>query len=159
MPTSEAVLPFAPGEVDLEGWLYGMSDADYQRAAPQHRALGVFHQDGRRGMVNVEAIGHALLIQHYAEVTSGPAFVELRSARSQAYLMRVWPVRIGVRWTMAVEPATEGSSMFRCTVETELSPVLAFLARLTGVTHAIRRHTEVETTGFAADIERKLRAG
>jgi hypothetical protein len=133
-----------------------MSDADYQRASRQHRAMGVFTDDGARGMVNVEVMGHALIIQHYRQVEAGKSYVELHSPASHAYLMHLHPVAVGVTWTMTVEPDPAGESVFSCSVDIELSPVLSALARATGVTSAIRRHTREETYGYAADIERKL---
>lgn len=156
MPSSRTVLPHAPADVDLERWLYSMSDNDYQRASRQHRALGTFTENGVRGMVNVEVMGHALIVQHYAEITASPSHVQLYSAASRVYLLHVYPVSVGVRWTMTITPTEEGHSTFTCTVDLEMSPILRVLARLTGVTSAVRRHTREETIGFAADIARKL---
>lgn len=159
MPTFEATIPHAPAEIDLEQWLFTLSDGDYQRASRQHRAAGTYVEGGRRGMVNVEVMGHALVVQHYLEVAASRGHVQMHSARSRAYLMHVWPVPVSVRWTMAITPTTDGRSTFSCTVDVGMSRVLRILARMTGVTSAIRRHTREETAGFAADIANKVEAG
>ncbi len=156
MPTFDTVIPFAPAEIDLEQWLYNMSDQEYQETAPQHRALGVYYDNGVRGMVNVEVLGHALMIQHYSEVTSRPDYLELVSPRSHTYLMHVLSIRVGVRWKMQITPTDDGKSRFACTVRTEMSPFLNLLAAATGVSWAIRRHTRIETHGFAANLQSKL---
>jgi hypothetical protein len=159
MPTCETTIPRRSTDLDLEHWLFSMSDDDYQRAAAQHRALGTFSEDGVRGMVNVEVMGHALLIQHYKQVAAGPSYVRMRSERSQAYLMHLYPVIVAVTWTMQIAPAGNDASTFTCSVDVDMPPVLRLLARVTGVTAAIRRHTRLETIGFAADIARKAGGG
>jgi hypothetical protein len=151
-------VPFPTDQIDLEAWLYNMSDQDYQRTARQHKALGVFAQDGARGMVNVEIMGHALLIQHYHDVTAGKSDLELYSERSRAYLFHIVPVTVQVRWTMSVTPLGGNDSSFSCTVDTTMPPVINFLAQATGVLSAIRRHVAEETIGYAADLTRKLQA-
>jgi hypothetical protein len=155
MPTCETVIPCRSAELNLEEWLFSMSDADYQRVAAQHRALGTFSADGVRGMVNVEVMGHALIIQHYRQVTAGSSYVQMHSARSQAYLLHLYPVFIGVTWTMQITPAENDTATFTCTVDLDMPPILRLLARITGVTAAIRRHTREETLGFAADLVQK----
>jgi hypothetical protein len=157
--TGTTTVPFAADEIDLEKWLYNMSDQEYQGAARRrHRALGVFFEDGVRGMINVEVMGHALLIQHYHEVTAGKSHTELYSERSRAYLFHIVPVTVQVRWTMTVTPLEGDESSFSCTVEPTMPSVINFLARATGVLWAIRLHVAEETLGFAADLTRKLQA-
>lgn len=46
---------------------------------------------------------------------------------------------------------------FTCTVELIMSPLMRFLGAISGLNPAIRRHTLIETQGFAADIVRKAR--
>ncbi|MEU4235766.1 hypothetical protein [Actinoplanes sp. NPDC026619] len=141
--------------VDLEEWIFSLSDEDYRAASPQHRAAGVTRSNGIRGTINVESIGGMLIIQHYREVTSGAQGFELLSERSRVYLFHVVPVPARVRWTMAVEPGRNGDSQLRCTVELTLSFFLRLLAATAATPFFIRRHVRNETPGFARDIERK----
>jgi hypothetical protein len=158
MPTFETTIPFPVSGIDLEDWLYNMSDEDYQKTARQHRALGVFKEDSVRGMINVEVAGHALLVQHYHEVKSSREAVELYSTKSRAYLFHIYPVTVQVTWRMTVKALDEKRTTFSCTVEPEMPSIIYILAIATGVIAAIRRHTKEETIGFAADITRKLKA-
>jgi hypothetical protein len=158
MPTFETTIPFPVSEIDLEDWLYHMSDVEYQQTARQHRALGVFYDNAVRGMINVEVAGHALLVQHYHEVNSSREALQLHSAKSRAYLFHVFPVTVEVTWTMTVKALDDGQTTFSCTVDPKMPSIIHVMAIATGVTAAIRRHTKEETIGFAADITRKLKA-
>ena len=144
--------------VDLEEWIFQLSDADYRAASPQHRAAGATRAGGVRGSINVESIGGALIIQHYREVAADARGFELLSEHSRAYLFHVAPVRAQVRWTMAVEPGANGASQLHCTVELNLSPLLTVLSATIATPFFIRRHVRNETVGFARDIERKYAA-
>lgn len=154
--TGHTTLDAPSDQVDLVNWLFTLSDADYQATARGHRAAGTFVQDGVRGMVNVEAMGGHLIIQHYQEVSATPARVEMVSERSRVYLFHVVPATLQVRWTMSVTPRTADTSDFRCSVELTLTPLLRALGRLSALGAAIRAHTLEETQGFADDIIRKL---
>jgi hypothetical protein len=157
--TSHAVPLHVPSdEVDLEKWIFSLSDEDYQAASPQHRAAGVTESDGIRGTINVESMGGILLIQHYKEVAADARGFELLSQRSRAYLFHVVPVRVEVRWTMAVEPGENDASRLRCTVELTLRPALRILAATIATSFFVRTHVRNETPGFARDIERKYAA-
>lgn len=154
--TGTTTLDVPLDRVDLSNWLFTLSDAEYQAAAPTaHRAAGTYVEDGVRGTINVEAIGGHLIIQHYREVTATPTRVEMHSARSRVYLFHLVPAHLQVRWTMTATERTAESSEFRCTVELILNPVLRVLGGLSGLGPAIRRHTRIETVGFARDIVRK----
>ena len=61
----QAVLNASVDEVDLEKWLFTLSDSEYQATARGHRGAGVFTEDGLRGSINVESIGGTLMVQHY----------------------------------------------------------------------------------------------
>ncbi len=156
--TSHATLDVPSREIDLESWLFGLSDEEYQACARGHRAAGVFADEYGRGTVNVEAIGGNLLIQHYRCVRAGRSEMEMYSAASNVYLLHLIPVRGSVRWTLTVAPTTDSSSQFTCTVEVGLHPVLRTLGRLMAVGTFLGRHVDEETPKFAADITRKHRA-
>jgi hypothetical protein len=53
--------------LDVETWLFNMTDTDYQGTAKGHKPLGTYVDNGTRGMINVEAIGGYLPVQHYKE--------------------------------------------------------------------------------------------
>jgi hypothetical protein len=157
--TGHTTLDVPIERVDLADWLFTLTDAEYQAAAPTaHRAAGTFVQDGVRGTVNVEAIGGHLIIQHYREVAGSPTHVEMFSSRSRVYLFHLVPAPIQVRWTMSATPRNADTSEFSCTVELIMSPLLRFLGGISGLNPAIRRHTLIETRGFADDIVRKAKA-
>ncbi|GAA2575870.1 hypothetical protein GCM10010435_59900 [Winogradskya consettensis] len=156
MKTSQIAPLHVPHDrVDLEEWIFSLSDEDYRAASPQHRAAGVTCTNGVRGTVNVESIGGTLIIQHYREVTADAGGFELLSERSRAYLFHLFPARAEVRWTMAVEPGSSGASHLRCTVELTLSPLLNLLAATIATPFFVRRHVRNEIAGFARDIEAK----
>jgi hypothetical protein len=156
MKVHHAVPLRVPAErVNLEKWIFTLSDEEYQAASRVHRAAGVTVSDGVRGTVNVEILGGTLVIQHYREVSSTPAGFELYSPRSRGYVFHLVPIRIAVRWTMSAERRSAQETILHCTVELTLSPLLRLLSILIGTGWFLRRHVREEALGFARDIERK----
>jgi len=43
-------------EIDLDVWIFGLSDGNYQACAKCHQGGGVFTDEQSRGMINVESI-------------------------------------------------------------------------------------------------------
>jgi hypothetical protein len=156
--TQHTVINAPVEEVDLEDWLFTMSDSDYQGAAKGHRAAGTFTTDGVRGMVNVESMGGTLIIQHYKAIHAEPTRVQMLSEGSRAYTFHLFPTPVWVRWTMTAEARTADTTTFTCTVEAVMPPVLRLPAKLTGLEYFVHKHLDEETLGYAADISRKLRA-
>jgi hypothetical protein len=154
----QAVINAPVDHVDLEEWLFTLSDSEYQAAAKGHRAAGTFTENGVRGTVNVESIGGTLMVQHYHAVGAEPTRLDMLSKRSRGYVMHLIPVRFLVRWTMTATPRTTDTTTFDCTVEIEMPTLVRFAAKLTGAPYFVRKHVEEEAPNFAADIERKLRA-
>ena len=67
MPVTRSVqvtLNAPADEIDLEAWIFGLSDADYQACARGHHGAGVFTDEQGRGMINVESVGGNLIVQH-----------------------------------------------------------------------------------------------
>ncbi|MFJ3405911.1 hypothetical protein [Promicromonospora sp. NPDC090134] len=156
MKTSHVAPLRVPADaVDLEEWIFSLSDADYQAASPQHRAAGFTHVDGVRGTINVESIGGTLIVQHYAEVAASARSFELMSNHSRAYLLHLVAVRAQVRWMVAVQSEANGAASLRCTVELTLPRLLQILSAMIATPYFISRHVRNETLGFARDIERK----
>ena len=79
----------------------------------------------------------------------------MHSPASRVYLFHLIPVAAGVRWTLDLTPKGVTASDFACTVEVQLRPVLAVLARLSLLGHFLASHVDEEARGFAADIIRK----
>ena len=63
--TAHVTLDEPSDEIDIEAWLFALSDGDYQACARGHRGAGVFSDEQGRGMINVESIGGNLIVQHY----------------------------------------------------------------------------------------------
>ncbi len=146
---ARATLEVPAADVDLETWLFGLSDEEYQRCARGHHGAGVYHDEQGRGMVNVESIGGNLIVQHYRPVRADRARTELYSVASTVFLLHLVPVAAAVRWTLALAPKTASSSELTCTVDVELRPVLGVLARLMAGGMFLGRHVTEETAGFA----------
>ena len=149
-------LDLSSDEVDLEAWLFGLSDADYQACAKGHRGAGVSTDENGRGMINVESIGGNLIVQHYRSVRTDRRSVQMYSPASRVYLFHLVPVVAAVRWTLDVTPKGATASDFACTVEVHLRPVLGVLARLSFLGHFLANHVDEEAHGFGADITRKI---
>jgi hypothetical protein len=156
--TATATLDVPAAEVDLEGWLFGLSDEDYQACARGHHGAGVFNDERGPGMVNVESIGGNLIVQHYRPVQAGRSDMEMHSPASRVYLLHLVPVRASVRWWLRIHQKTDSASEFTCTVQVDLHPVLRVLGGLMAAGAFLGRHVAEETTGFVADITRKHRA-
>src|SRR5262245_15219095 len=152
--TAHVTLNGPSDEIDLEAWLFGLSDADYQACAKGHQGAGVFADEQGRGMINVESIGGNLIVQHYRPVRAGCSSVEMSSRSSRVYLFHLVPVAAAVRWILEVARTARPSDL-ACTVEVDLPPVLGVLARLSFLPHFLGRHVDEEAVGFAADISRK----
>lgn len=154
--TAEATINAPAEQIDLKGWLYNLSDEEYQVCARGHRGAGTFTENGVRGTINVENVGGTLMIQHYHQVSADTAKVEMLSKRSRAYILHLIPVHIEVRWTMTATPKTADTTTFSCTVEALMPGVLRLLASTIFVPYFLRKHVHEETPLFAADITRKL---
>jgi hypothetical protein len=147
-----------PGdEIDLEAWLFGLSDAGYQACAKGHQGAGVFNDEQGRGMINVESIGGHLIVQHYRPVRSGRRSVEMYSPASRVYLFHLVPVAAGVRWMLEVTPKGAAAPELACTVQVQLRPALGVLARLSLLGRFLGRHVDEEARGFAADMTASTR--
>jgi hypothetical protein len=157
--TQQAVVNAPVSEVDLERWLFTLSDSEYRATARGHLGAGVFTEDGVRGSINVESIDGTLMVQHYHAVSAQPERVEMLSRRTRGYVFHLVPVHFLVRWTLTATPRTSETTTFACTVETEMSSLVRLAAALIATPWFLRRHVDEETRGFAADINRKLDAG
>ncbi|MET0525737.1 MAG: hypothetical protein ABWZ91_13105 [Nocardioides sp.] len=143
-------------DIDVDTWIFGLSDAEYQACARGHRAAGTFVDEAGRGSINVESIGGNLLIQHYRPTRAERSHVVMHSPTSRIYLLHVVPAKAAVTWTLTTTRTTDTSCRLTCVVEVGLHPVLRALGRLMAVRPLLQRHVDEEVRGFAADIARKL---
>ena len=84
--TQQTVINAPVEQVDLEDWLFTLSDSDYQATAKGHKAAGTFTTDGVRGMVNVESIDNVLIVQYYLKVKADSTHVEMLSETQPSLL-------------------------------------------------------------------------
>ena len=152
---ARATLGVPAAEVDLESWLFGLSDEEYQACARGHHGAGVSNDEQGRGMVNVESIGGNLIVQHYRPVRAERSCTEMYSTASKVFLLHLIPVVASVRWTLTLTPKTASSSELTCTVHVDLHRALRVLAGLMAAGMFLGRHVNEETEGFAVDITRK----
>ena len=108
--THEAFIPLAAGDVHLDEWLFNLSDKDYKACAHGHRAVGTNGEAHFEGMVNVESMAGALIIQHYRTELLETNHVRLFSQKSRAYLMHLLPFHLQIGWEMQVFGVSENGS-------------------------------------------------
>lgn len=67
--------------VDLATWLFKLSEGEYRRCcAPDHISSGrTLTDEGKPMVINVEIIGHALMVQRYVAETATPTSCKLVS--------------------------------------------------------------------------------
>jgi hypothetical protein len=148
----EVSIPLSKDRVNLADWLFGLSEKDYAAAARGHLALGIVGCAKRSGMVNVESIGGALIIQHYSTRLAEQHHVTMLSKASRAYLLHIFPVDIGVIWDMQIMDDGPQTCRFRCAIELDFPPVVQILGYFMGAPLFARRHLIEETHGFSRDI-------
>jgi hypothetical protein len=157
--SSQTLIKYPAQRINLGQWIATMTDRDYQACSRAHRAAGTFREGGTLGMVNVESVGGNLLVQHYRAEKLAADLVIMRSTNTRVYISHLVPATIEVIWTLEAKPSDAQSTLFSCSVETRMTPLLSLLSTATLLPIFLRRHTEEETLGFAADISRKVSQG
>ena len=153
--THQAPIPLPVGAVHLDEWLYSLSEADYKACARGHRAVGTNGGSQFDGMVNVESMAGALLIQHYRTELLQPDHVRLFSAASRGYLMHLVPFHLSVTWEMQVFSVTPDASIFLFTIDFRYIYCVLFVGLFNASNYWIRRHLIEETHGFARNLATK----
>jgi hypothetical protein len=153
--SSRTVIDHPADRIDLVQWLSTMTDGEYQSCSRSHRAAGTFREGNTFGMVNVEAIGGHLLIQHYLAKEATANRILMHSTNTRVYILHVVPATIEVIWTLETIPSDSQSCQFSCAVEVRMPAPLALVASLGLLPLFLRWHVEEETLKFAADIARK----
>ena len=153
--THEASIPLAARDIHIDEWLFNLSEKDYKACAQGHRAVGTNGGANFEGMVNVESMAGALIIQHYRTELLEANHVRLFSERSRAYLMHLLPFHLQVGWEMEVSSVSMSESKLRCTIDVRNPLWVRFIGLFNATNYWIRRHLIEETHGFARDLTRK----
>ena len=147
-------------KIDLGKWITGMTDADYTSYSTAHKAIGSFIRENVFYMTNVENIGTETLIQHYELKSHAANSIQLYSAKSRAYILRWFPVTVGVPWELYVQPVSATSSRLICLIGVDYpNPLLKIAAWFIGLGgFFLRKHLSKEGKAFARDVEEKFKA-
>lgn len=153
--THEASIPLPASAIHLDEWLFQMSEKDYKACARGHLAVGTNGGSHFTGMVNVESMAGALIIQHYRVELLRADHVRLFSGASRAYLMHLLPFHLTVGWEMQVTGTSAEGSTLRCTIDVRNPWWVRLIGAFNATNYWIRRHLVEETHGFARDIAAK----
>jgi len=153
--THEASVGLPLSAIHLDEWLFNLSEKDYKASARGHRAVGTNGGSQFDGMVNVESMAGALIIQHYRTELLEANHIRLFSERSRAYLMHLLPFHLQVGWEMQVSSVSAEGSRLRCTIDVRNPIWVRCVGLFNATNYWIRRHLIEETKGFAHDLTRK----
>ena len=154
--TETVAVAVAADDVNLADWIFGMSDEDYKAVAVGHHAMGVIGGDKRLGLINVEQIAGALIVQHYYTKTAESGYVGFVSEASEGFLLRAVPFKMKVWWDMVIESVPTGKASLSCRIGFDAPAWVTIAGAFVRNNHQVRRHLIEETTGFARDLERKF---
>ncbi len=146
-------------KIDLYKWVTGMTDADYASYSPAHKAMGSFSKNNVFYMKNVENIGTETIVQNYEMKFHAPNHVQFYSPNSKAYMLRWFPVTVGVPWELYIQPVSAKVSRLICMIGTDFPN----LALKTGAWFSgfgglfLQKHLKKEGNAFARDIEEKFK--
>jgi len=144
-------------QVDMYRWVTEMTPEDYSSYAKAHLAMGSWFEGAKFFMVNVEAVGSDMVIQHYELLDHSRGRVKFYSTRSNGYILRWLPVTFGVPWEMVLRPVSARTCELTCTIGADFaSAFLDVFVKVFGAERSLRRHLAEEGAAFARDIERKF---
>jgi hypothetical protein len=161
---ASATVRAALGSVDLAAWAFQLTSDDYVRCAPgEHYGSVQAHlADGRPVFASVEVIGGLFLSHSYIADVAARDHLRAVSPISQVIPPNGEPYNVRVTWELKLEPVTAASCRLDCAVLVETadremaqgSPHTA-----SNAPSPLQAHCSVETTLYAADIERKALQG
>ena len=110
--TSSCVINAPVEKVDLATWLFKLSEGEYRRCCPpDHISCGTTLSDeGKPMVIDVEMIGHALMVQRYVAEIGTPALCKMVSI-SEAFTPN-GRTRVQVVWTLSVKRIDENRCEF-----------------------------------------------
>jgi len=154
----------APVEkIDIAAWLLKLSEGEYRRCCPpDHVSCGsTLTDEGKPMLVNVEMVGHALMVQRYVAEIATPTLCRLVSF-SDAFTPN-GRTHVQVVWTLTAKQVDENTCEFvnRTTVH-PTEEFMDFIAQhkirfkdaAAARQHVEGEHNRRETPLFAASIER-----
>lgn len=145
--------------IDLFRWITEMTDDDYVSYSGAHKAMTSTFKGDVFFMKNIENIGADTLVQFYELKYHSPNHIQFYSSRSKAYMMRWFPVTVGVPWEMYVNAVSATCCTLVCMIGTDFPN--AFLktgAWFTGLGGLfLKRHLRSEGIAFVRDIEKKFK--
>jgi hypothetical protein len=152
-------------KVDLARWLFRLSENEYRRCCPpDHVSCGsTVTDEGKPMLLNVEMIGHALMVQRYVAEIETPALCKMASI-SEAFTPN-GRTRVQVIWTLGVKRIDEKScELVNCMTVHPTAEFMEFLAQhkikfkdAAGARqHVEGEHNRRETSLIAASIERMV---
>lgn len=147
-------------KIDLNRWVTEMTDGDYRSYSKDHQMMSSFVKDGIFYMKNLENIGTDRLIQRYELKYHSPRHVQFYSSETTAYVMRLFPAKVGVPWEMQLTQTSDNTSELTCLIGVDFPNVLLKAAWFSGLGDLfLKRHLSEEGENFAKDIERKFAEG
>lgn len=156
--TYDALVPAPSNTIDLGEWIFQMTDDEYRACSRNHYAMGIVGGAKRLGIINVEQVAGALIIQRYAPHLVQKSHVTMVSKKSQAFLARVVPFKMEVTWDMQIAEETADSSRLRCSLSVTLPLWVKVAGWFIASNYLLKRHLIGETKGFARDLTSKLAA-
>jgi len=161
--TCSCVINAPVEKIDLAAWLFKLSEGEYRRGCPpDHISCGTtVNDEGKPIVINVEMIGHALMVQRYAVEIATPALCKMVSV-SEAFTPN-GRTRVQVVCTLSINRIDENTCEFanRMTVHptTEFMDFIAqhkikFKDAVGARQHVEGEHNRRETPLMAASIER-----
>ena len=155
----ESFLVNLPAEqINLYKWITEMTEPDYKSYSTAHVAMNSYLKDGVLFMTNVENIGTDMVVQHYELKNHSSHHVQLYSAKSDAYIIRWFPVVVGVPWEMQIVPVSMNTCELICLVGADYPNLFiktaAWINGLGGT--FLSKHLTKEGKAFAKDIEQKF---
>jgi hypothetical protein len=149
-------------KVDIADWLFNLPDAEYQRCSHAHIAAGhTTSDDGHPMSINVETIGEALMVQHFAEVQE-PHFCRLTSI-SDAITVK-GRTKVHLLWELSAKKIDDHSCEYINHIHSTATDEFLTFIEKNGVTveqaraarqQASDSHNREETPNFAKSIERR----
>jgi hypothetical protein len=150
-------------KVNIADWLLHLPDAEYQRCAHAHIAAGTTTADDGRAMsINVETIGDAFVVQHYAAEIHEPQLCRMVSISDS--ISPAGRMKLQVIWELSAKKTDDQTCEFTNHIHSSaIDETMAFFDEH-GIPferardarqQASHAHNLEETPNFAKSIERR----
>ena len=154
--TYETPISAPASTINLVEWVFQMTDEEYRACSRNHYAMGIIGGAKRLGIVNVEQVAGALIVQRYAPQLMQKDHVRFFSKASQAFLLRVIPFKMEVTWDMQLVEEAASSCRLRCSLTVKMPLWVSVAGWFIASKYLLKRHLVGETKAFARDITAKL---